>query len=113
MAINNKNLLTHLKEYFGTSIPIELLPFLEKLNEVYNQQESPADITGESLVKVKSKARSAEECEKLKMHNSLIQKASKTGSWEFDYPAHNTPKQNNIGESHVYYFSEEVYRILG
>lgn len=116
MAINNKILLTHLKEYFGTSIPIELLPFLEKLNEVYNQNESalnsPDTATG-SLVKVKSKARSAEDCEKLKAHNSLIQKVSKTGSWEFDYPAHNTLGNINLGDSHLCYFSEEIYKILG
>ncbi len=112
MAINNKVLLHHLKEHFGNSIPIDLLPFVEKLNDVYNQNESSNNTNGE-LVKFKNKAKPTEDCEKLKTHNSLIQKASKTGSWEFDYPAHSIPGHNNSGDSHVSYFSDEVYRILG
>jgi len=113
MAINNKVLLHHLKEHFGNAIPIDLLPFVEKLNDVYNQNElATTREPDHSLIKVKSKAKTGEDCGKLKTHNELIQKASKTGSWEFDYPAHN-PGNNATPDAHVSYFSEEIYRILG
>jgi len=113
MAINNKHLLEHLKEYFGTSIPIDLLPFIGKLNEVYNQNESSLTEANESLVKVKNKTKKLEDCDRLKAHIAISQKASKTGSWEFDYPAHGIAGAGNTGDPHVYYFSDEVYRILG
>ena len=112
MAINNKILLHHLKEHFGNAIPIDLLPFIDKLNEVYNQSEHFLPATNESLVKVKNKTKRADDCDKLKAHSILIQKASKTGSWEFDYPVHKISGYDN-SDAHAYYFSEEVYRILG
>ena len=59
MAINNKILLHHLNEHFGNSIPIDLLPFIEKLNDVYNQNESAPNTTTGELVKVKNKTKTA------------------------------------------------------
>ena len=112
MAIDNKILLTHLKEHFGNAIPIDLLPFIEKLNDVYNQNNAAQDNSGE-LIKVKNKAKSGEDCGKLKTHNQLIEHATKTGSWEFDYPAHARNAGFNKVDAHTDYFSEEIYKILG
>ena len=113
MAIDNKILLHHLKEHFGTSIPIDLLPFVDKLNDVYNETALLPQIADNTLVKVKNKTKKADDCDKMRIHKALIEKIARTGSWEFDYPLHNIAGYNNTGSSHVYYFSDEVYRILG
>jgi PAS domain S-box-containing protein len=113
MSINNKNLLHQLKEHFGSSIPIELLPFLGSVNEVYNKGEIQVPNPGDALVKVKNKTKTAADCARLKVHHALIQKTTKTGSWEFDFPEHTTTEHKKTGDAHVYYFSDEVYRILG
>ena len=113
MSINNKNLLHQLKEHFGSSIPIELLPFLGSINEIYNKSEIQVVPSHDALVKVKNKTKTAADCARLKVHHALIQQATKTGSWEFDFPEHTTSEHKKTGDAHVYYFSDEVYRILG
>ncbi len=113
MSINNKNLLHQLKEHFGNSIPIDLLPFLGSVNDVYNNIDvSPAPVS-DALVKVKNKAKSKEDCGRMKVHHALIQQTAKTGSWEFNFPEHTSSDHKRVSDSHVYYFSDEVYRILG
>ncbi len=113
MSVNNKTLLYQLKEHFGTSIPIDLLPLLVSVNDVYNRQPPELKYPDDGLVKVKSKTKTAAEYERLKLHFSIVQQTAKTGSWEFDFPEHTTPDQKIANDSHVYYFSDEVYRIMG
>ncbi len=113
MSINNKNLLHQLKEHFGSSIPIELLPFLDTINEMYNKNEVEVAPSHDALIKVKNKTKTAADCARLKVHHALIQQTAKTGSWEFDFPEHTTSAHKKTGDAHVYYFSDEVYRILG
>ena len=113
MSINNKNLLHQLKEHFGSSIPIELLPFLGSINEIYNKSEVQVVPSHDALIKVKNKTKTAADCARLKVHHALIQQTAKTGSWEFDFPEHTTSEHKKTGDAHVYYFSDEVYRILG
>ena len=108
MSINNKNLLHQLKEHFGNSIPIELLPFLGSVNEVYNNTERHPVLVNDGLVKVKNKAKSKEDCGRLKEHHALIQQTAKTGSWEFNFPEHTTSEHKRSGDSHVYYFSDAI-----
>jgi len=113
MSINNKTLLYQLKEHFGSSIPIDILPLLVSVNDVYNKQGAELKYPDEGLVKVKSKTKTAAEYERLKLHFSIVQQTAKTGSWEFDFPEHTTAEQKTANDSHVYYFSDEVYRIMG
>jgi PAS domain-containing protein len=113
MSINNKTLLYQLKEHFGSSIPIDLLPLLVSVNDVYNKNSSEIKYAEDGLIKVKNKARTSTDCERIRLHFSIVQQTAKTGSWEFDFPEHNTAEQKISNDSHVYYFSDEVYRILG
>ena len=113
MSINNKTLLYQLKEHFGSSIPIDILPLLFSVNDVYNKLPPALNYSDEGLVKVKSKTKTAAEYERLKLHFSIVQQSAKAGSWEFDFPEHTTAEQKMNNDSHVYYFSDEVYRILG
>ncbi len=113
MSINNKTLLYQLKEHFGNSIPIDLLPLLVSVNEVYNGQHPALNYPDDAIVKVKSKTKTAVEYERLKLHFSIVQQSAKAGSYEFDFPEHTSAEQKMTNDAHVYYFSDEVYRIMG